>query len=59
MQKKELITLMNRLGISPSKKMGQNFLIDDNFIQWMIRESDIKTSDKIVEVGPGFGALTG
>lgn len=58
MQKKELMREMNQMGIVPSKKMGQNFLIDDNFLDWMIREADLKDGDHVVEVGPGFGALT-
>lgn len=58
MQKKDLIREMTRLGIAPSKKMGQNFLIDDNFLDWIIREAAVTPDDRIVEVGPGFGALT-
>ena len=58
MQKKDLLREMNQMGIVPSKKMGQNFLIDDNFLDWMIREADLQVGDHILEVGPGFGALT-
>lgn len=49
---------MDSLGIAPSKKLGQNFLIDDNFLDSIIRIADIKPDDKVIEVGPGFGALT-
>ena len=42
----------------PSKKMGQNFLIDQNILE-MIKESiDEKSFDAIIEIGPGLGALT-
>ena len=58
MKKAELSALMDSLGIAPSKKLGQNFLIDDNFLDSIIRIADIKPDDKIIEVGPGFGALT-
>ena len=58
MKKDELSALMDSLGIAPSKKLGQNFLIDDNFLDSIIRIADIKPDDKVIEVGPGFGALT-
>ena len=58
MKKAELSALMDSLGIAPSKKLGQNFLIDDNFLDSIIRIADIKPDDKVIEVGPGFGALT-
>ena len=58
MKKAELSALMDSLGIAPSKKLGQNFLIDDNFLGSIIRIADIKPDDKVIEVGPGFGALT-
>ena len=42
----------------PSKKMGQNFLVDTNILE-MIKESiDEKSFDAIIEIGPGLGALT-
>ena len=43
---------MDSLGIAPSKKLGQNFLIDDNFLDSIIRIADIKPDDKVIEVGP-------
>lgn len=58
MKKAELSALMDSLGIAPSKKLGQNFLIDDNFLDSIIRIADIKPDDKVIEVGPGFGVLT-
>ena len=58
MKKAELSALMDSLGIAPSRKLGQNFLIDDNFLDSIIRIADIRPEDKIIEVGPGFGALT-
>ena len=38
--------------------MGQNFLVDANFIESIIRAAKIGPGDRILEVGPGFGALT-
>lgn len=42
----------------PSKRLGQNFLIDKETIRKIIKNADLKKSDTIIEVGPGFGALT-
>ena len=54
----QLLALQKTLGVAPSKKMGQNFLIDDQFSQWIIKKADIRKGENILEVGPGFGALT-
>lgn len=58
MNRTQLIHEMTALGIAPSKKMGQNFLIDDNFLDWIIRAAAPEKDENILEVGPGFGALT-
>ena len=59
MKKSELTALLSAIGLAPSRKLGQNFLIDDNFLDWLVRESGAAKGETIVEVGPGFGALTG
>ena len=59
MNKKQLVALMESLGVAPSKKLGQNFLVDANFIESIVRTAKIQKTDRILEVGPGFGALTG
>lgn len=45
-------------GIIPKKSKGQNFLIDDRVADRHIGYSDIKSSDRVLEVGPGLGILT-
>lgn len=42
----------------PLKKYGQNYLVDNNIIDKIIKEFDITKDDKILEIGPGEGALT-
>lgn len=44
--------------LQPLKRFGQNYLIDKNIINKIIREFDPKLSDVIIEIGPGTGALT-
>ena len=43
--------------IKPKKSLGQNFLIDHNIIEKIVKLSDIKNNN-IVEIGPGTGNLT-
>jgi 16S rRNA (adenine1518-N6/adenine1519-N6)-dimethyltransferase len=44
--------------IIPSKKYGQNFLIDPEPVEEIIEAAEIKAGETVVEVGPGFGVLT-
>ena len=47
-----------KYGIHPSKKLGQNFLVDEGVARKMCDAADLNADDCVVEVGPGFGALT-
>lgn len=40
------------------KRLGQNFLIDENVINTIIETSDIKEDDIVVEIGAGLGFVT-
>ncbi|GAA1948960.1 16S rRNA (adenine(1518)-N(6)/adenine(1519)-N(6))-dimethyltransferase RsmA [Catenulispora subtropica] len=54
----EVRKLAERLGVSPTKKLGQNFVIDPNTIRRIVRAGDVTADDVVVEVGPGLGSLT-
>lgn len=41
------------------KHLGQNFLNNSNIIAAIIAEAKVKVDDHVIEIGPGFGALTG
>ncbi|MGD9591709.1 MAG: 16S rRNA (adenine(1518)-N(6)/adenine(1519)-N(6))-dimethyltransferase RsmA, partial [Candidatus Berkiella sp.] len=43
---------------TPRKRFGQNFLIDNNVIQNIVRALHPLSEQNIVEIGPGLGALT-
>lgn len=45
--------------IRPKKSMGQNFLTDRNVLARIVEAVDPRPDDRILEVGPGQGALTG
>ena len=42
----------------PKKKLGQNFLIDENILNLIVELGEIKKDDIILEIGPGTGNLT-
>ncbi len=50
--------LMKKYGITANKKLGQNFLIDDNVIETIVDSSKISKEDLVIEIGPGLGSLT-
>jgi len=45
-------------GIQPKTKYGQNFLIDLNILDVLVRGADLSRRDVILEVGTGMGSLT-
>ena len=45
-------------GLDPKSKLGQNFLIDLNLIDLVIREGELSSTDLVLEVGSGTGSLT-
>ena len=50
--------LMKKYGITANKKLGQNFLIDENVLDTIVNSSEINSDDLIIEIGPGLGTLT-
>jgi 16S rRNA (adenine1518-N6/adenine1519-N6)-dimethyltransferase len=50
--------MAERLGIRPTKTLGQNFVIDANTVRRIVRASGVGADDVVLEVGPGLGSLT-
>jgi 16S rRNA (adenine1518-N6/adenine1519-N6)-dimethyltransferase len=50
--------LLTSLHVSPLKRYGQNFLIDDQVIRTILNAAKINNKQKILEIGPGLGAIT-
>lgn len=50
--------ILHKYKIQANKSLGQNFLVDDNVIDEIIRCSNIDKKDLIIEIGPGLGVLT-
>ncbi|MGL4950886.1 MAG: 16S rRNA (adenine(1518)-N(6)/adenine(1519)-N(6))-dimethyltransferase RsmA [Mycoplasma sp.] len=58
MVKKEILQYLDKNNFVPSKKMGQNFLINDAIKKNIVTSSNITKDDNVLEIGPGLGAIT-
>ncbi|MDP4986455.1 MAG: 16S rRNA (adenine(1518)-N(6)/adenine(1519)-N(6))-dimethyltransferase RsmA [Candidatus Nanopelagicales bacterium] len=54
----EIRELAAKLGLKPTKKLGQNFVIDQNTVEKIVRTSNVSKDSIVLEVGPGLGSLT-
>ncbi len=52
--KRELQPVFSRA----KKSLGQNFLVDQNYVRKIVDALDLMDSDTVVEIGPGRGAIT-
>jgi 16S rRNA (adenine1518-N6/adenine1519-N6)-dimethyltransferase len=53
-----LTRLFDAFGLQAKSKLGQNFLIDINLVDLVVRAAELDTSDAVLEVGTGTGSLT-
>ncbi len=58
MNQTQLLQALEKIGMRPGRGLGQNFLTDKNLLDSIVRIADISANDRILEAGPGFGALT-
>jgi 16S rRNA (adenine1518-N6/adenine1519-N6)-dimethyltransferase len=54
----DIRTLSRGLGITPTKKWGQNFVVDANTVRRIAAAAKLAEDDVVMEVGPGLGSLT-
>jgi 16S rRNA (adenine1518-N6/adenine1519-N6)-dimethyltransferase len=45
-------------GFRPSRRLGQNFLLDENMLRAIVRDAQVGPGDTVLEVGPGCGTLS-
>ncbi|MBN2146834.1 MAG: ribosomal RNA small subunit methyltransferase A [Anaerolineales bacterium] len=50
--------LLQRYGLRPDKRLGQNFLIDNHALQRVAEAAHILPGDRVLEIGAGLGSLT-
>jgi len=54
----EAKNLLKEYGLKPSKGLGQHFLIGQGVLKKIIQTAGLKTTDVVLEIGPGLGILT-
>jgi len=54
----EAKNLLKEYGLKPSKGLGQHFLIGQGVLKKIIQTAGLKTTDIVLEIGPGLGILT-
>lgn len=50
--------IMKQNNITANKKLGQNFLVDENVVDSIIDSAEVTKEDLVIEIGPGLGTLT-
>jgi 16S rRNA (adenine1518-N6/adenine1519-N6)-dimethyltransferase len=50
--------LAARAEVIPTKKLGQNFVVDANTVRKIVATAGVESGDIVLEVGPGLGSLT-
>ena len=54
----EIREIASRIGVNPTKKLGQNFVVDANTCRRIVKVADVHPTDVALEIGPGLGSLT-
>ncbi|HWV47901.1 MAG TPA: rRNA adenine N-6-methyltransferase family protein, partial [Microbacterium sp.] len=54
----EIRRLAADLDVTPTKKLGQNFVVDANTVRKIVQAGAVRPGERVVEVGPGLGSLT-
>ena len=54
----EIREIAERIGVRPTKKLGQNFVVDANTCRKIVKGADVGSNDVALEIGPGLGSLT-
>lgn len=55
---RDIRALADQLGLRPTKRLGQNFVIDPNTVRRIVSAARLDADDVVLEVGPGLGSLT-
>jgi 16S rRNA (adenine1518-N6/adenine1519-N6)-dimethyltransferase len=56
--RRQLVELLDRYELRPSRALGQNFVADSNTVRRIARLAGVGPGDRVVEIGPGLGSLT-
>ncbi len=50
--------LLREFGLRPKQSLGQNFLVDEQALNAIVRAAEVAAGDLVLEIGPGLGSLT-
>jgi len=50
--------LLRQYGLRPNKRLGQNFLVDEEALQRVVAVAEVAPGESVLEIGPGLGSLT-
>jgi 16S rRNA (adenine1518-N6/adenine1519-N6)-dimethyltransferase len=54
----QIRSLAEGLDLRPTKRLGQNFVVDGNTVRRIVGHADLAPGEEVLEVGPGLGSLT-
>ncbi|HEY9366063.1 MAG TPA: 16S rRNA (adenine(1518)-N(6)/adenine(1519)-N(6))-dimethyltransferase RsmA [Agromyces sp.] len=54
----EIRDLAQLLDVTPTKKLGQNFVHDANTVRRIVQTAGVQPGETVLEIGPGLGSLT-
>ena len=54
----DIRALADKLALRPTKRLGQNFVVDGGTVRRIVRTAQVGAGDVVIEVGPGLGSLT-
>ncbi|MDK2981140.1 MAG: rRNA (adenine1518-N6/adenine1519-N6)-dimethyltransferase [Chloroflexota bacterium] len=51
-------SMLKDYGLQPKRGLGQNFLVDDVYLQRIVEAAGVTAADEVLEIGAGLGSLT-
>ena len=58
MRAEDVRAVLESIGKRPTKRLGQNFLLDDSIVKRAVTLAELSSRDTVLEIGPGLGNLT-
>ena len=58
LSRRDVVDILARHGLYPSRALGQNFVVDPNTVRRIARLAEVGAGDRVVEIGAGLGSLT-
>lgn len=59
MNPSEIRAVLKEIGGGANKRLGQHFFVDPHALETIVEEAEIEQGDRVLEIGPGLGVLTG